>query len=84
MAGNIPAVGFHDFLCVILSGNHIYAKLSSEDSFLIKKIAELLIAIDSSFAERIFFVDQLKNMDAYITTGSDNSAKYFEYYLSFQ
>ena len=81
MAGNIPAVGFHDFLCVLLSGNHIYAKLSSEDSFLIKKIAEIVIGIDSSFKERIFFVDQLKNMDAYITTGSDNSAKYFEYYF---
>lgn len=81
MAGNIPAVGFHDLLCVLLSGNILYAKLSSDDSVLIKKITEVLIKIDSSFEQKIFFVDQLKNMDAYIATGSDNSAKHFEYYF---
>ena len=81
MAGNIPAVGFHDLLCVLLSGNILYAKLSSDDTIILKKIAEVLIKINASFEERIFFVDQLKNMDAYITTGSDNSAKHFEYYF---
>jgi hypothetical protein len=81
MAGNIPAVGFHDLLCVLLSGNILYAKLSSEDTIILKKIAEVLININPSFQERIFFVDQLKNMDAYIATGSDNSAKHFEYYF---
>ncbi|WP_299250607.1 acyl-CoA reductase [uncultured Cytophaga sp.] len=81
MAGNIPAVGFHDLLCVLLSGNILYAKLSSEDTILLKKIGEVLIKINPSYTERLFFVDQLKNMDAYITTGSDNSAKHFEYYF---
>lgn len=81
MAGNIPAVGFHDLLCVLLSGNRLFAKLSSEDSVLLKKIAEVLIKINPSYQERIFFVDQLKKMDAYIATGSDNSAKHFEYYF---
>lgn len=81
MAGNIPAVGFHDFLCVLLSGNILYAKLSSDDTFLIKKLAEILIEFNPALQERIFFVDQLKHMDAYITTGSDNSAKHFEYYF---
>ncbi|WP_018343821.1 acyl-CoA reductase [Cytophaga aurantiaca] len=81
MAGNIPAVGFHDLLCVVLSGNILYAKLSSDDSVILKKITEVLVKINSSFQERIFFVDQLKNMDAYIATGSDNSAKHFEYYF---
>lgn len=81
MAGNIPAVGFHDLLCVLLSGNILYAKLSSDDAIILKKIAEVLIKINPSFEDRIFFVEQLKNMDAYIATGSDNSAKHFEYYF---
>ena len=81
MAGNIPAVGFHDFLCVLLSGNILYAKLSAEDNVLLKKITQVLIDYNTSYQERIFFVDQLKNMDAYIATGSDNTAKHFEYYF---
>jgi hypothetical protein len=81
MAGNIPAVGFHDLLCVLLSGNILYAKFSSDDAIILKKIADVLISINPSFQDRIFFVDQLKNMDAYIATGSDNSAKHFEYYF---
>jgi hypothetical protein len=81
MAGNIPAVGFHDLLCVLLSGNILYAKLSSEDTILLKKIGAVLIKINPTYNERLFFVDQLKNMDAYIATGSDNSAKHFEYYF---
>lgn len=81
MAGNIPAVGFHDLLCVLLSGNILYAKLSSDDSVILKKIAEVLVQLNPSFKDRIFFVEQLKNMDAYIATGSDNSAKHFEYYF---
>lgn len=81
MAGNIPAVGFHDFLCVLLSGNNVFAKLSADDNVLLKKIASVLINIQPDYAERIFFVDQLKNMDAYIATGSDNTAKHFEYYF---
>jgi hypothetical protein len=81
MAGNIPAVGFHDLLCVLLSGNQLYAKLSSDDNFLLKKIADVLFESDPLFRDRILFVDQLKHIEACITTGSDNSAKYFEYYF---
>ena len=81
MAGNIPAVGFHDLLCVLLSGNILYAKLSAEDNVLLKKIVNILIEYKSELKDRIFFVDQLKNMDAYIATGSDNTAKHFEYYF---
>lgn len=81
MAGNIPMVGFHDFLCVLLSGHHLYAKLSSDDSILIKLIAQWLIEIEPRFAERIHYVNLLKNADAVIATGSDNTARYFEYYF---
>ncbi|MGV3588038.1 MAG: acyl-CoA reductase [Adhaeribacter sp.] len=82
MAGNIPMVGFHDFLSVLISGHHLYAKLSSEDNYLMKMLAERLINIEPRFADRIYFVELLKEADAVIATGSDNTARYFEYYFS--
>ena len=82
MAGNIPLVGFHDFLCVLMSGNRAVVKLSSEDSVLTKKIASLLIEIEPGFADLIEFADKLNHVDAVIATGSDNTAKHFEYYFS--
>ncbi|GEO05833.1 acyl-CoA reductase [Adhaeribacter aerolatus] len=82
MAGNIPMVGFHDFLTVLISGHYLYAKLSSEDTFLMKMLAERLVKIEPRFAERIQFVALLKEADAIIATGSDNTARYFEYYFS--
>ncbi|MCK6618666.1 MAG: acyl-CoA reductase [Cyclobacteriaceae bacterium] len=82
MAGNIPLVGFHDFLCVLISGHSLTAKLSSKDSMLIRYVSEKLIEIEPSFRKRILLTsDQLKNIDAVIATGSDNSARYFEYYF---
>jgi hypothetical protein len=66
---------------VLLSGNILYAKLSSEDTILLKKLGEVLMKINPTYSDRLFFVDQLKNMDAYIATGNDNSAKHFEYYF---
>jgi hypothetical protein len=81
MAGNIPLVGFHDYLCVLISGHHLHAKLSSEDSVLIKLITKYLLEIEPRFAERIHFVNLLKTADAVIATGSDNTARYFEYYF---
>ncbi len=82
MAGNIPMVGIHDMICVLLSGHKLVAKLSSQDDVLIPFIANELIKIDPGFEERIEFVDQLKGMDAVIATGSDNTARYFNYYFS--
>lgn len=81
MAGNIPLVGFHDFLCVLLAGHHLYAKLSSDDSVLLKLIAQWLIEVEPRFSESIHFVGLLKEADAIIATGSDNTARYFEYYF---
>lgn len=82
MAGNIPMVGFHDFLCVLLAGHELYAKVSSEDSFLIKMLADRLTRLEPRFKEVIHFVDLLKEADAVIATGSDNTARYFEYYFA--
>ena len=81
MAGNIPLVGFHDLLCVLLSGHHLVAKLSSQDSVLMKFVKDSLIEVNPGFAEKIFFEERLKNLDAMIATGSDNTSRYFEYYF---
>src|SRR5689334_10969301 len=81
MAGNIPLVGFHDLLCVLLAGHQLIAKLSSNDSVLMKFIKESLIEIDPAFAEKILFEERLNGVDAIIATGSDNTSRYFEYYF---
>jgi hypothetical protein len=82
MAGNLPAVGFHDFMCVLLSGCRITAKLSSDDRLLIPAIAAMLVAIEPRFADRIHFTDgKMPPFEAIIATGSNNSARYFEYYF---
>ncbi len=82
MAGNIPLVGFHDFLTVLISGHILRAKLSSQDSFLIKYMANLLLEIEPQFSNFLRFEDRLKGLDAIIATGSDNTARYFEYYFA--
>lgn len=81
MAGNIPMVGFHDMLSVLLAGHELYAKLSSEDSFLMQYLAGELIRLAPEFGNKIHFVERLKDTDAVIATGSDNTARYFEYYF---
>ena len=82
LAGNIPLVGFHDFLSVLISGNKVLVKTSSNDQFLLPFLAKYLIAIKPEFAEKITFVEgKLENFDAVIATGSDNTARYFEYYF---
>lgn len=82
MAGNIPAVGFHDLLCVLISGNKILIKSSSADDHLIRFIADLLIEIEPEFEKYIQFAgDKLKDFDAIIATGSNNTSRYFEHYF---
>lgn len=82
MAGNIPAVGFHDALCVLISGHTLLAKPASDDSVLIQYLLEKLIELEPAFADHIRFVERLNEADAYIATGSDNTARYFHYYFS--
>lgn len=81
MAGNIPLVGFHDFLTVLITGNKIQAKLSSDDNTLLKKIAEIIIDIEPDFADKIEFVEILQDFDAVIATGSNNTSRYFKQYF---
>lgn len=82
MAGNIPLAGFHDFLCVLISGNTILARTSSKDPDLIRFIGGILCSVNHRFRERIIYAeDPLTGFDAVIATGSDNSSRYFEYYF---
>jgi hypothetical protein len=81
MAGNIPLVGFHDFLCVLISGNVARVKLSSQDDVLLPYLTDLLVKTDSRWVTQFSFEERLNTVDAVIATGSDNSARYFEYYF---
>ncbi|SFT91727.1 Acyl-CoA reductase (LuxC) [Algoriphagus locisalis] len=81
LAGNIPGVGFHDLMCVILSGHQAVIKLSSSDEVLMKWILKKLFEIDPRLTAQIRIEEMLKGMDAYIATGSDNSSRYFNYYF---
>ena len=81
MAGNIPLVGFHDFLSVFISGHKAIIKLSSKDNVLIKHLIEKLVEWDIEVKKLVEFSEMLKGCDAYIATGSNNSSRYFEYYF---
>lgn len=82
LAGNIPLVGFHDFLSVLMTGHNVLIKTSSNDQHLLPFLAKYIIAIEPKFAKKITFVEgKLENFDAVIATGSNNTARYFEYYF---
>lgn len=81
MAGNIPLVGFHDLLCVLVCGHRLAAKLSSQDQVLMGYVVEQLIKIEPRFSEQVSFVERLNDAEAVIATGSDNTARYFEFYF---
>ena len=81
LAGNIPLVGFHDLVCVWASGHIAKIKASSKDNILLPFIAKQLELFGKKKCFK--FIDKpLKNIDAVIATGSNNSARYFEYYFS--
>jgi hypothetical protein len=81
MAGNIPLVGFHDFFCVLLTGHHAMIKPSSKDEALITHLVNKLIEWNDEVEQFITISGMIKNCDAYIATGSNNSSRYFEYYF---
>jgi len=82
LAGNIPLVGFHDFLSVLITGNKALIKTSSNDQHLLPFLAKYLIFVDESLKDEVTFVEgKLENFDTVIATGSNNTARYFEYYF---
>ncbi len=83
MAGNIPLVGFHDFLAVLISGHSAVVKLSSSDKHFLPLIAKFLEYNDPYFKNKITFCEEnIGSFDAVIATGSNNTARYFEHYFS--
>jgi hypothetical protein len=82
MAGNIPVVGFHDFLSVLITGHSVLVKQSSNDKHLLPYLAKYLEFVEPQFKGKITFTEKkLENFDAVIATGSNNTARYFEYYF---
>ena len=81
MAGNIPLVGFHDLLCVLITGNKPQLKLSSKDKYLLPVLLDMLYEIEPHVKNDIEVVERLNTFDGVIATGSNNSARYFEYYF---
>lgn len=82
LAGNIPMVGFHDWLSVWMSGHILLAKYSSQDTVLLRAARYFIQDIAPNLAKSIVEVEFLKDADAYIATGSDNTSRYFEYYFA--
>ena len=82
LAGNIPMVGFHDLLAVLITGNNAVVKLSSNDKLLLPLLVDYLIDVNPEFSGSVLFTEErLTNFDAVIATGSNNTARYFEYYF---
>jgi hypothetical protein len=81
MAGNIPLVGWHDVLCVFVSGHTALIKLSEKDPYLLPALIRLMSAIDTRCSDYFVVVDRLRDYDAVIATGSNNTARYFEQYF---
>ncbi len=80
LAGNIPLVGFHDVISVILSNHIPIIKLSSKD----KRMIPFLLEKWDEFTEggiQFELVEKLENFEAVIATGSNNTARYLEFYF---
>ncbi len=81
MAGNLPLVGFHDFLCAFIAGWRVLIKPSSKDTVLLKHVLEKMVAWDREVSDMVELAERLNGCNAYIATGSNNSGRYFEYYF---
>ena len=81
MAGNIPLVGFHDFLCVFLSPHRLAFKCSSKDDVLLPAMVQYLKSINPDLMKEVEQKEMLKNCDAYLATGSNHTAKVFKSYF---
>ena len=80
-ADNIPLAAFHDFFCILVSGNDYLGKLSVHEKYLLPALAKELVSIEPAFEERIDFVEKVTDFDAIIATESNNNSRYFDYYF---
>ena len=82
LAGNIPLVGFHDLLCVILSGHKAIVKLSDKDAILLPGLIRIMAKWFPKIEDQVSFVSRLQTFDAVIATGSNQSSRYFQKYFA--
>jgi hypothetical protein len=81
-AGNIPMVGFHDVLTVLITGHVAYIKLSSDDNKLIPAILNIYAKLNPAGSSDYVMAEQkLSGHQAVIATGSNNTSRYFDYYF---
>lgn len=80
-AGNIPLVGFHDLLCAYLSGHTVQLMLSSKDEVLLHYLLNAWSEVDPEFTKQVRIADNLKDVEALIATGSDDTHRHFAYYF---
>lgn len=81
-AGNLPLVGFHDILSVLICGYTAQIKLSEKDKELPLFLLQKLIGIQPMFASLINIVSKLENFDAIIATGTNQTATHFKTYFN--
>lgn len=81
LAGNIPMIGFHDVISVLATGNIALIKLSSADDKLLPALLNELLKIEPALEQQIQYTERLKDFDAIIATGSNNSSRYFDFYF---
>lgn len=81
LAGNIPIVGLHDVICVLATGNIAMIKMSSSDDKLLPALLKQLISFEPALENHIEYAERLKDFDAIIATGSNNTSRYFDYYF---
>ena len=78
MAGNLPLVGFHDFLVTMASGSRAQIKLSGKDR-LLPALFEMLCEINPYWRARVAFTEHLpENIDLLIATGGEEASKFFK------
>lgn len=82
MAGNIPLVGFHDLMCVLLSGHRAHVKPSTQDTVLVQALRDMLMAFEPMLEKRmVWHTHLLSGFTHVIATGSNNTSRYFESYF---
>lgn len=82
MAGNIPFVGFHDVLAVLVTGNIAVCKFSSDDSRIPPALLKILTDLYPELKTKIVFTfGPVKNYDAVIATGSNNTIETLKNYF---
>ncbi len=75
-AGNIPLVGIHDLIAVVLSGHSVWIKYSRRDQVLMEWFVSTWLQDLPALASRIHMLKQESTIDLLVASGSNNTARY--------